>query len=150
MVTTIAETTKDNFILGMGMWVFAALKTRVWDKMPEPLMAHTGSENVDIAIGVFIQQHPTIYTLVAFIVLGLVYSFFFAFTLSYFLWSQTPWYDQMASEIFQYDPKKPDESQNVPMSWMRAFFGFVAVPVFFVIVTGLYQLAKLGLWLVFW
>ncbi len=144
MVISLAETTKDNFILGIGMWVCAALKTRVWDKMPEPLLGHTGSENVDIAIGVFVHQHPTIYTLVAFILLGVVYSFCFAFTLSYFLWSQRPWYDQMASEIFQMKRGEEDSSFRI-----RAFFGIVTIPVVFVIVAGLFQLAKFGLWLVF-
>ncbi|RVC58570.1 hypothetical protein [Mesorhizobium sp.] len=144
IVISLTETTKDNFILGMAMWVLAALKTRVWDKMPEPLMAHAASENVDIAISVLIQQHPTIYTLIAFIVLGLVYSFFASFTLSYFQWSQTPWYEQMASEIFQLP-----RNQTEGLGWIRVFFGVVTLPVAFVIVTGLYQLAKLGLWLVF-
>ncbi|QND64929.1 hypothetical protein HB777_14245 [Mesorhizobium loti] len=145
MVVSIGETARDNFIIGIGIWVITALKTRVYDMMPERLMAHTGQENVNIAIDVMVQQHPTIYTLMAFILVGLVYSFFAAFTLSYFLWSQTPWYDQMASEIFQL-PRNQEEG----LFWVRVFFGIVTVPVVFVILAGLYQLAKLGLWLVFW
>ncbi|RWB05492.1 MAG: hypothetical protein EOQ39_22280 [Mesorhizobium sp.] len=145
MVVSIGETFQASFIVSIGIWLLTALKTRIYNVMPGRLMDHTGHENFDIAIGVMIQQQPTIFTLIAFILVGLIYCFFAAFTLSYFQWSQGPWYDQMASEIFQL-PRGQEEG----LFWVRVFFGVVTVPVFFVIIAGLYQLAKVGLWLVFW
>lgn len=41
MVVSIGETVRDNFITSMATWVIAALKTRIYDLMPERLTAHT-------------------------------------------------------------------------------------------------------------
>jgi hypothetical protein len=144
MAESIAETARDSFVAGAAIWLIAAFKTRIFDKMPESIFAHTGRENLNIWGDILLQQNLTIYTLAAFVGVGFVYCILAMFTLSYFAWSQTPWYDQMAKEIFQIPP-----TQATGLFWIKVFFGFVTIPLVFVLFAGLYQLAKLGLWLVF-
>lgn len=144
MVISLAQTGRDAFGTGAIIWLIAAFKTRILDNMPGTILAHTGRENVKIWGDILLQQNLTIYTLAGFVSIGFVYCIFTMFTLSFFAWSQTPWYDQMAEEIFHLPP-----TQTTGLFWIKVFFAFVTIPLVFVLFAGLYQLAKLGLWLVF-
>ncbi|MER9852249.1 hypothetical protein NKJ55_34185 [Mesorhizobium sp. M0106] len=94
---------------------FGLLRPSKLDNMPGTILAHTGRENVKIWGDILLQQNLTIYTLAGFVGIGFVYCIFTMFTLSFFAWSQTRWYDQMAEEIFHLPP-----TQTTGLFWCRA------------------------------
>ncbi|MER8991058.1 hypothetical protein [Mesorhizobium sp. M0678] len=138
------ETLKGALGLGMVIWLWAAFKIHYLEKLPDSLWDHSGRDNVQNFIDHIARSNLAVLSIAGFVLAGLLFCLMTLFVLSFYLASIVDWWDQLF-------PKEL-ELEKRPVALFIVKWGVLlpmSAVIWIVLGGGLYQLAKLELWLIY-